>query len=270
LAGSIDLITIGASEDIVPTHTTGSAASGHPLADAFDFNPDTYFQPGSATSQLIDIDLGAVQSIDQCLVWLQNYALDWDSASLSLELKTDDNDNGSYSATTTQGSAYSLATGLGQELILPFEFDAVSKRYWRFMINRVSGSIMPNISLLALAKTHSIGISNQRPESNIFDYMNRAVVGYGGRVFPQGINRNASRRFMRRWVIHGTANMTAILNAYQDSRKNLFPLVLYENSTAYLVRIADMELLIEEVNYQHYEIELTFELVHSIAYGENY
>ena len=115
-----------------------SEATGFDIENAFDFNPDTYWKPTSTAQQTIDIDLGAVQTVDQFAVWIHNYDTDYESGTQTIALGSDDNDDGNYSAVTTFCQS-TFNNTVGQPIYFPCSSPTQrSKRYWRVVISNMT------------------------------------------------------------------------------------------------------------------------------------
>jgi len=272
MASTATLYTTGLMAKGSASVSTGGSSSGHGINNAFDFNPDTYWAPSSTDNQIIDVDMGASVSPDNFAIWVHDYDTDYESGTQSIGIYTDDNDNGSYSAVTVWGgSAVLFDNTVGDPIYYPLSsltLEAVTKRYWRIAI--ASMTSIAEISMFLWLKTRSISIANQWPEDDTDDFETDTVTAGGGRQYIQLFNRNATGRITRRYFFNGDTDKDALRNAFLDSKKNAYPLILKEGAVSKLVRFTNDPFNKRQVQYQQYTPTVSFDRIPYIEDGETY
>lgn len=247
-----------------------SEATGYPIENAFDFNPDTHWRPSSTANQAIDIDLGEVKSVDAFLVFIRNYDTDYESGTQVIGLYSDNNDNGAYSAVSALGgSIASWDNTVGEPVwLVQSAGTPVSKRYWR--INIANMTMISQIAGFYLCRIRAIGQGNQWPEEETDQFFNRKASGLSGRKIVQPINSLPFGPFSRKYLVNGTTIKSTIQSAFRESLGDAFPIIHNEGSTYKLVRFANESLVFRQIDYQLYEIDLGFTPVPYFADGDNY
>jgi hypothetical protein len=263
MASSAVLYTTGIMEK-VSAHTGGSL----PIGNAFDFNPDTYFESPVTPDRTIEIDFNQVVTVDQFAMWIHNYNTDYDDDTQTITVQSDDNDDGNYTSVTNFG-AIAFDNTVGDPIYIPFVNPTpTSKRYWRILLTNMS--IIAEASMFLFLRKRILAVGNQYPEDDWDDFATREVMALGGRKFVQGVNRNRLGGFTRKFLLNGTTDFQALQNAYRDSHKNRFPLIYEEGSIRRFVRFTNQPFSQALNDYQLYEPEVQFELVPYIADGESY
>lgn len=273
MATSSVIYTTGVMEKAVPTLSTGASSSGFPIQNAFDFNPDTYWMPSTTAAQTIDIDLGQVQTCDAWALWIHDYDTDYYNVSMELQLQTDDNDNGSYSAVTNRYYYY-IDNTVGDPIYFPYYAGTpnpfttpIAKRYWR--LKMLSPHLKLQLSAFMLLKRRTISVGNQWPEHDIVRYESQSVQAAGGREFVRNIGRNAVGQFTRTYLMSGTSDFNALQAAYNDCRGNAHPLILSENSEYTFARF-DGDFDPNAIGYQLYNPTVTFKKIPYTVDGESF
>lgn len=229
-----------------------SEATGYPIENAIDLNPNTFWRATSTAEQTIDIDLQSAKQVDAVGLWLKDYADH--SAAANYNLQT------SYSS---NGIDYSAVFGEYQSwhpdvMVKVFDFAAAKTyRYWRIYVEPVSGAVM-DISGLCLFRKFSIARGNDYPEDDAATFINTATQTVIGNDFVSGVSPNPISIFSRTWMLSGTTYWTALSGAFSDSCGNRYPLVIGENSTYKIVRFGQDQLPKNEIDYQVYNPTVTF------------
>lgn len=268
MSSSVSLYTLGNMERAKITAVT-NAAAGFPKENMVDYNPDSYWKQSGDAEHEIDINLGEAKTPDAIVLLVHDYLSSF--LGTTFDLHSDDNDDGLYTATTSE-RLYSgkLATTIQLFVI---GFTGADKQYWRLKINLGGGSTTaPELSGLFLTRKYTISQGNEWPEPDLETYHNRGGFTAGGRSFVSAINRNKTETFQRTYQLDQT-DMTALQNAFNDSRGSLFPLILQEGTTdvdARFVRFADNSLNRNQIDYQLYRPTVTFVTQPFISDGEAY
>jgi len=273
MASSSKLFTTGLMEKVSAEVISGSSASGHGIEFAFDFNPDTYWKISGTGTFVIDVDMGQTITPDDFAIFWHDYNTDHDSGTQAINVYTDDNDDGNYTATTLwwTGSAVDLNNTVGDPIDFPLSgvtLASRTKRYWRIGFGNMTQAI--EISQFFFLKTREVSVGNQWPENDEDDYETRLVKAGGGRQLVRLLNRNQTGRFTRQFLFNGDTDYDALRNAFADSKKNTWPLILQEGSTNTLVRFASKPFKKRQLEYQQYNPTVLFERVPYIEDGENY
>jgi len=252
-----------------------SAATGFPKENLLDYNPDTYWKPTTTEDQTIDIDLGAVQTVDQFAVWIHNYNTDYESGSqaISLSYSTDDSSDYSGSPAVTAFVGAFFDNTVGQPIYFPGNIaGSVSKRYWRFVIGNMT--TVAEISQIFFLRTRAISIGNQFPEPDALKYHDNLIELPGGRSFVAGINsQGIYNNIARTYLLEGTTwTSTTLYLAYQDCKGRRYPLILNEGTDYKYVRFnqPDNELSKNQIEYLFYNPTVTYKQIPYIADGEYY
>lgn len=252
---SLNLYTPGPLIKSSVTDVT-SETTGFPIENAFDNNPDTFWRPTSTIPQTIDIDLGEVVEVDALGVWL--LFSDGD-----VDLYSDNDDDGNYSAVTLQATVVTDGTNIGINDI----GSTVSKRYWRIIYTYGGGPFIYFHNLWLLKKS-TIAKSSQLPRNDITRYHNQISLAGGGREFVRGINSNSETVLPRTYLIE-QSDFTELKAAFDDVRGRLLPLIIVESGeTTRLVRFTSNDLAQNEIAHEMFNPSFGFIELPFIPRGE--
>jgi hypothetical protein len=245
-----------------------SEETGYPKENMMDWNPDTHWRPSSTSNQTIDIDLGSAQQVDQFAVWIHNYNTDYDFGTHGIQLYSDDNDDGNYTAITAMISELWDPT-VGTPIYFPAASPTpTTKRYWRLAIVNC-GSNIAQISGIFLLRKRTLTAAANLPLRDTGQFFNRTMRAAGGRRFVAGLNSGEGGTLPRTFVLSQT-DWEALEDAHQDCRGSLRPFIYTEDSVNYYVRFTeDLDKLDQNmIHYQLYQPTITLEKIPYIQDGE--
>jgi hypothetical protein len=262
MAAQIKLYTTGNMEKAKIINSP-SYNSGHPADYLLDNNLDTYWEITSGATDTVNIDLGEALQVDCFILFVKNYK------SLST--------GGVDRYWSDNGSTWNFISG-GPSLVdtsTPLRINinglGLTHRYWRFSLTGTYGTAQ--IAAVWWGRLFTISQGNEYPELESDQFYNLTADLSGGRLAIKGINRNRSRRFERTWLISGTSNLDALRNAFNDSAGRRYPLIINEGSQqsdAAVVRFAEDNLTINQIDYQVYNPTVSFVEIPYIDDGDSY
>lgn len=264
------LYTTGQMKNASPTFSTGGEATGFPVQNCFDFNPDTYYKPSATGQVTIDIDFGETVTIDQFAVWIHNYNHDYESGSQAIGIATDDNDDGNYTATTVFGSELWDNT-VGTPIYFPYSSPtSATKRYWRFQVANMTE--IAEISQLFFLRKRTLSTDYQYPTSHVDVYESREIFADGGRRFVYGINSNVRKEWKREYQItNGTDwDSQPLKQAFDDCAGTRYPLIYSDADGSTYCRFANQRIDSNEQDYRFYKPTVTYVTIPYIPDGESY
>ena len=270
MPASANLFTTGILAKAIITSAT-SEATGFPKENLLDFNPDTFWKPTSTANQTIDIDLGAVQTVDQFAIWIHNYDTDYESGTQTIAIGYSTDDSSDYSGGVTQFVGTLFNNTVGQPIYFPATPSGpISKRYWRFLITNMTA--IAEISQIFLVRKRAITIGNQFPEPDADKFYNNSIALPGGRKFTAGINSKSIKDNVgRTYILEGTVwTSTPLYLAHQDCKGVRYPLILSENSDYKLVHFTIDTLSKNKIGHLMYNPFVIYREAPHIADGESY
>ena len=253
----------------------GAEATGFPIENAFDHNPDTYWKASTVDGATVDIDLGAATTVDGMSFWLRNWSEFSLDAGHRVELVSDDNDDGAYSAVT---ELVQLFPGLGSDAAAATQplvntgtaVTPASKRYWRILYFGNPISTVAEFGGFWLHKVRDISKSSQLPRNDVIRFHNQKSRAAGGREFVRGINSKDIDVLPRTYLIEET-DWTALSEAFRDSKGTRLPMVYVESGEDQrLVRFGSDELAQNEIAHQVYNPTFTLVEVPWVPDGDTF
>lgn len=230
-----------------------SEATGFPIENAFDNNPDTFWRATSDADQTIDIDLGVARGVDALAIWLNNYKGDIFAASHTIKLYSDDNDDGNYSAVTLQDTVLPQLGGIEFPIQVGISISStVTKRYWRIIEDYGVITEVSDLAGIWLMQKNTISKSSQLPRNDTDRFHNQPSLSGGGREFIRSVN-SVSQKILPRTYLIEQSDFTALRAAHQDSRGRLLPLIAVESGQiTRLVRFTSDDLGQNEISHEMY------------------
>ncbi len=274
MSASVNLYTTGIMAKAMVKDIT-SEATGFPRQNLLDFNPDTYWKPTNTDNQTIDIELGEAYTVTGFAVWIHNYNTDYNIGSQVIQVLSDDNDDGSYTAVTASCTDTFEAFTVGHPIYFPsdtYGWTEATRRYWRVIIGNMS--IVSEISGFFFLVKRVVSIGNQWPEPDALKYYNSRIELPGGRQFITGINSHGiTNNILRTYILEGTTwTSTSLYLAFQDCKGSLYPLIMNEGTDYKYVRFNNEgdELSKNQIDYLLYNPTVIFRQIPYIADGETY
>ena len=225
------LYTSGLSKAVINTAVT-SEATGYPIENVLDFNPNTYWKPTSTANQTLDFDLGSALEVDNIVLILKNYETDFVDAGANLYFESDDNDNGSYSAVTQANSISSWQAAIPQSKNVYFQanilsFTSVTKRFWRIrfvgMVEVVEVACIYFCSARTIAQSHEMS-RQQGVKFNSISQSGAAGIEYV--KVKNTVPIETYNLLYRVSDIGSDTDYTSVINAYKDCQGRVYPLVM--------------------------------------------
>lgn len=236
-----------------------SEATGFPIENALDYNPNTYWKPTSTASQTIDIDLGSAQLVDGVNFIIRNYDADLSGGSAEINIYTDDNDNGAYSAVTS-------VLNYGTEALRDFagepvyptanlggldSFTSSTKRYWRITITGMTGII--EIACILFCNQHLMTQIHEATRNIERIYRTSEYEGGSGIVYSKPENSVGSKSIDFKYLLSGSAGMTDLAKlraVYEYSLGRAYPVIFTDGTDFYYGKLKDKNL---KEPYQYYQ-----------------
>lgn len=274
---SLSLYTSGPMLNLAVTTITaagGAEAVGFPIENAFDHNPDTFWKASTVDGATIDIDLGIAYTVDAMSTWVHNVSEFSFAAGHRIELLSDDNDDGNYSAVTELVQLFPGLTSVTSSPSNLFNTGTaatpVSKRFWRLLYFGNPTSTVAEFSGIWLHRERAISKSSQLPRNDTIQYFNQVSRAAGGREFFRGVNSTARDMLPRTYLIEET-DWTALRDAFDDSKGRRLPMVYIESGEdTRLVRFGSDTLSQNEISHQIFNPTFQLVQVPFIAEGETF
>lgn len=246
--------------------TITSEATGHPAENMLDFNPDTYWQPTSTADQTIDIDLGEAKTVDNVILILYNYADNLETGGQSMVVYSDNNDNGSYTATTAANSVSDMHNLTGTNVYIqdPSLFTPATKRYWRIIFSSMTATM--KIGCLLFVTQYDITQNHELPDEDGEEFQTTIFTSPGGREFSQINNLVPVRSFPFKYLLTGAGTGATDAGYLQEIHRDCYgrgyPLVWWDttgSTPAAFGKLTKDKPKRVRIDYQYYEFgfELT-------------
>jgi len=225
MSQSIKLYTMKPMIEAVCDSAT-TEATGHQKEFLLDGNPDTYWKPSTATTQVIDLDLQSAHIIDAVGFWIHDYNFnhgpgETNEYSCLFEYSDDDSSYTHAHATTS----------INNEPMPLFIIDItqVSHRYWRLhLYPQASPPVSEYIELswIFLLQEYDLGQGDEYPIGDSWTYHNRIIKGAGGRTYSKLINSAMHKKYKRAFIFNDAVKYAKLVTAIQDSQGGNLPMIL--------------------------------------------
>lgn len=261
MPASIDLYTT-ANMEKVEVDSSPTEAAGHPIENAFDNNPDTYWSPTGTSAETITIDLQEAKYGHAIILLLKDYGTDYDAAVAStLQL------NGSSDGVTWTGggsgvailTAASIANDQNGPIYIRQFGSTQQWRYWRIIIT--GNGRTPQISGIFICRKFTLSLGNQFPEPDLDQFV--------------GDHRDTIKQLTRTYMLTNSTDLNYLINAFKESRRGnmRYPVILQEGSNdsdAVLCKFMDDGINRNQISYQIWKPTVHFEGIPYIKDGELY
>jgi hypothetical protein len=262
MADVFKLFTQGCMEKATVTAT--DASTNFPITNAVNGELDTWWKPLNATGNKdILIDLGTAQAISGSHLRIRNFFGDGIYLTMTITL-----------AYSSDGITYTDVTAItantSQDGDILFDFASVSRRYWRFRFSSLSASL-PQVAMAAVCKKWAITHPGEPPRRNPRRFYTDKNTDPSGRSISSLMNRRAQKSFVRSFNIVNSAHYDSLMSAFEDSQSSVLPVILQEdNGIPYVVKIADDVASWPEYYLGLWQVQMTFDELPFITFGELY
>ena len=222
----------------------------------------------AATGDLDDVSYRKVgdytsYGIKAVAFWINNYNTAF-GASHGLKLDwSDDNTNWTEQADKLLDSEMTNTTGMALRF---YSWSTASEhRYWRFTFHDVT--TIADISQLFLLSEYDVTVSNYYPEAESHTYGNIKRRAPGGRLRVEPSMGIPIKTFDRNYRFFNDSARDTLVEAFDACRGGAIPLILNEDTSYELARIATETLTFTVIDFGITEINVAFETLPYIADG---
>lgn len=219
----------------------------------------------SATLDDVSIlDITGAYQVDAFALWIHNYNTDFGAtAAVKLEYS---NDNTIWTEFADKLLESEMTSGATRE---PFRIfvntTGTTQRYWRFVLTNFA--VVPQVAQFFLLTKYDVAVSNYFPEAENHTYANIKRRAPGGRLQIEPSLGVPLKTFIRNYRFFNDAARDTLVAAFDACRGGAIPLILNEDSSYEVVRIATETLNFTIIDYGVSEIGISFETLPYIADG---